>query len=99
MNGISLVILKNLIAELETELNAAEEPAGLPPAEGQLKVISCLNKATGLLGGVIIESSMLSTDLRKLVQFHSSPTSKAGASDIEALIKDAFKGYGGGSSN
>jgi hypothetical protein len=84
---VDLTLLKRLVSELETALNAVEQiQADASPNQTELVVEAA--KASGLAAGVMQEAGMLVMDIYKLMEIAGNPTSK---NEFLEKLLDSFK--------
>lgn len=100
---INLTLLKSLVGELETSIQAADalkpDPLKIDPQNVVPYVVE-MSKAAGLSAGVMQEASMLILDIYALVGANQGGGAKATATlDYMEKLLGPIKGNSGGSSN
>jgi hypothetical protein len=93
---IDLTILRRLIDELEASIGRAEEIQTRPTLANHVDWVVELNKATGLMAGVLIEAGLLMGD----IQHSIASAGGTGDASKQDFIKQLLGGLkGSGSSN
>lgn len=91
MTKIDLTLMKKLLGELETSLNASD---AIRTAEGNIvEYIVEMSKSVGLASGMVQEASLLIADIQAHVMAVQSP--QAGKNDFLAKILGGVPPKGG----
>lgn len=88
---VDLTVLKRLVAELESILNAADG-ISTDVSGDKVEYVVELSKATGLCAGVITETGLLMGDIHSLIGSVSAPNMSK--SDFLEKILGGLKGPG-----
>jgi len=90
---VDLVLLKQLVTELENSLEICEKIKNDDNFD-HTKFIIEMSKSTGLIAGIIQESSMLIGDTQTIVKASQQPSSK-NTDFIDKILSGGLKGSGG----
>lgn len=89
---VSLVLLKKLVASLETTLETANTIAESKTDDNVNDYFVEMSKGTGIAAGIVAEASLLVADIRQAIRLNTSPASLKD-DGLNSLL-EALKGSG-----